>query len=264
MANIPPTNGSNKKWTAGLLIILVLLGWASYQIFFGHISHFKTIYYSPLYSTNIYSLAGNAQVTQEFEADYPGLYRIDLYFEPQANSSSGEVVLHLKQQCKDPADIKTFVVNPSNIVSPWALPFVFSPLDDSAGQHYCLVLESQSTAQNASLGVYASEVDVYPGGDATYKSNTVELPDSKTASLPYRTWLPLVQKAPAVDHRQFDIGFNLYYNGSTGAIIQTLLGRLAANKPGLFGQPMFYLLLLLSYGGLLVGLWVAILKEPRS
>ena len=252
-----------KHWSIIILLLIIASG-SVYQLLWGRISNFDTVYYSPLYSTDIYFLAGDAQITQEFEAEYPGLSRIELYFENQANNNSNEVVFHLKQQCDAAEDIETFTVKQVSIVSKQAFPLTFSPLDDSAGRRYCIVVESKSDEVNSSLGVYASGVDTYPRGSATYKSNTIALPNSSAVALTNQIWLPIVQKTQPVVQHPFDIGFKLYYNGKTGATLQTLLRQLAAYKPGPLGQPMFYIFLLLLYGGLIAILWVVILKVQKN
>lgn len=263
MADLQQPKRSNRKYIIVLLIGLLLLCSLVYQLLLGRTSNFETVYYSPLYSTNVYLLNGDAQISQEFEAIYPGLYRIDLYFVNQQSEASGEVVFQLKPHCAAPTVIETITIEPSRIVSKVAWPVIFEPLDDSAGRTYCMVMASKSTETRSSFGVYASRVDVYPGGEAKYKKNSIEpSPDSNEgkAVLQYRTWLPLVQKSPPVGSISFDIGFTLHYNGPIRATLQTLLGQLTANKPNPFGQPGFYLFLLLLYVGLIGGLWVVVLR----
>lgn len=252
---------SRKYWY--FILALFIASYIVYQLFLGRTSIFETVYYSPLYATDIYFLNGDAQISQEFEAIYPGLYRIDLYFANQQSETSGEIVFQLKPHCAALTAIETITIEPSSVVSKVAWPIIFEPLDDSAGRKYCIVVESRSTETRSSFGVYASGVDVYPGGKAKYKTNSIEpSPDSnedKTV-LQYRTWLPLVQKAPNIAPQSFDISFTLHYNGSTISTLQALLRQLTANKPYLFGQPTFYLFLLLLYVGLIVGLWFVVLK----
>lgn len=222
---------------------------------FGELSLFNSTYYSPRYSTTAYPLTGNAKVTQDFEAQYPGLYQIDLYISNSEQEKPARLALHLKDSCQASEDIETTVVGfvPSSNIQLYS--FTFSPIENSAGRKFCVVLEASPTQEAGQLSILASQADVYPWGTAKYKANTLPLPlpQVKVEALPaHSIWLPLVQKQLLA--QDFDLGFMLHYRAAPLNTLIVLLEQLAAYKPGLFGKSWFYLLIFVSYA--LYGLWV--------
>ena len=64
----------HSKLIGGIVLLSALVVW----LIFGRITMTRS-YYLPNYSNIVYSLAGNAVISQDFSAKYPGLYQIDLY-----------------------------------------------------------------------------------------------------------------------------------------------------------------------------------------
>ncbi|MBN1995845.1 MAG: hypothetical protein JW953_24375 [Anaerolineae bacterium] len=216
--------------------------------------------YSPLYSTQVYYLFGQARLTQEFKARYPGLDRVELYLTADGPvEGEGQVVFRLKDSCTAGEDLETITVPYASIVNgrrPY--PFTFLPIDDSAGRSYCLILETLSLDYPTRLGVYASGVNVYPPGKARYEPDPLKRATSFKAN--YFIWLPLIQKNGSLAQADFDIGFRLHYNGLALDTLQALLAHLSAHKPCLFGLPCFYILLLVIYLIALAVFWTLVFK----
>ncbi|MCB9076453.1 MAG: hypothetical protein H6631_02575 [Anaerolineaceae bacterium] len=238
------------RTTRYLLLGLILLvgGYLAYWLYAGRLAGFSQTYYLPRYSTAVYALDGNAQISQEFEADYPGLHRIDLFFQHQVDSETASIIFHLKNSCTTEDTLATIEVDYKTIVNNQPQSFSFPPLDNSAGHRYCFIVTSQSPQPPASMGIYSSYVDVYPAGQADYQVNTSAAAETETPTLarPYHIWLPMIQRSSkAVE--TFDIGFNLYYDGPVETTLQTLLAKLAAHKPFPFGRAGFYIGLTVLY-----------------
>lgn len=240
--------------------VLVMIALLAGLLFFSRISWFKSTYYSPRYSIKNYPLTGNAQIIQEFESKYPGLYRIDLYFSKNQDDTAGEIIARLKNDsCENTEDIERIATKISDIIDNQPYSFTFPPIDDSLGRKFCLMVEAR-LLENRVIGIYASQVDVYPDGKALYKANSIEpspyQPFDKQQN--YQLWLPFIQKSQS--QAEFDIGFAIHYNPLTGQIIHPLLRQLSANKPNLLGYPGFYIVLLLAYVMMLVILIGFVLK----
>lgn len=246
MANrrkIPPRN-----WYFFILALLVLVGILVNQLLFGRITGFKSSYYSSHYTTKIYPLIGNAQIAQGFISKYPGLYKIDLFFKNQGNIE-GDVIFYLKRNsCQTAENIEVISTKISDIVEKEPYPFTFSPIDDSMGHKFCVVVETQSSARQEQLGIYVSPVDVYMEGEGLYKENEFEPQKQEHNPIEqanYRIWLPIIQKSTSQE--VFDVGFRTHYNPLTSAMITSLLMQLSANKPNPLGSPIFYVFLLVIY-----------------
>lgn len=238
------------RTTRYLLLGLILLvgGYLAYWLYAGRLAGFSQAYYLPRYSTAVYALDGNTQISQEFEADYPGLYRIDLFFHHQVDSETASIIFYLKDSCTAEDILTTIVVDYKTIADNQLRSFSFPPLDNSAGHRYCFIVTSYSPKTPASMGIYGSSVDVYPAGQADYQANTLTTTETETptAARPYHTFLPMIQRSSNVAET-FDVGFNLYYDGPVETTLQTLLAKLSANKPFPFGRAGFYLGLAVLY-----------------
>lgn len=244
------------------LLTLVLLGiW----LVFGRISLY-TSPYKRLYSTMFY-FWGDATVLQDFEAEYPGLYRIDVYF-GKLDGAEGEIIFHLKDSCDASVDLETLVVQSSDVIGDEFHPFIFSPLDDSTGRRFCLILENLSLTKQNQLGVYVSNFDVYSKGAAKYERSPMpeehhEISSTPTFSPTHFIWLPIVAKYEAPP-QESDIGFQLYYNGPALDTMKALLTRMSAHKPYFFGVVWFYIFLFAVYLMNLILFWLSALDTKSG
>ncbi len=226
-------------WGALALALIGYLGW-------GRLPWFYSTNYPELYSGSLYQLSAIHQVTQTFQARYPGLHQVDVHFMNQGRND-GQLTFHLRESCAGD-DLVTQVVPEAAIGDNRDYSFQFSPIDDSAFKEYCLVLEVTATPPVEKLAVYASQTDIYPDGAAAYRGDdpTPPPPTAQPQFEPaYRVWLPAIFSHKSAAN--FDIGFNVFYAGPALATLQALLVNLAAYKTFPFGQPWFYPLIGLFY-----------------
>ncbi|MCB0194127.1 MAG: hypothetical protein KDJ65_19405 [Anaerolineae bacterium] len=239
----------NRIWLFLLIVILLITGYLAYHFYGNQSSGLHGTYYSSRYSTAAYTLTGNAQISQEFKAHYPGLDRVDLFFQHQSDDQDGSLIFQLKNSCTSEQSIAQVVVDYAEIVDTQPQPFRFPPLNDSANHLYCFIVLNQSPDPEVSISIYGSNyIDTYPDGQADYKVNTLTLDEAsiEAETFQHRTWLPLIQRAPGA-LETFDVGFNVYYHGPVDTTLAALLSRLAANKPFPFDRAGFYIFLLVLY-----------------
>ncbi len=214
-----------------------------------------------LYDGQIVELYGEKRLEQTFIANYPGLSQIDILFKGDQTNINQTVQFQLKQSCAAPTDIFATTIQLPNIDD-----FAFQPvdiplLDDSTGQSYCLVLQAPEATEKSAVTLQLSTGDLYPhGGLIIYnpkKEIDVVTPIYiETEAAKYQIYLPLVMNSPQAEGPQLaDIGFRLHYQGRVLPTTQIFIERLTANKPYIWGQPWFYIGLVLVYGLLLVGLF---------
>jgi hypothetical protein len=249
-----------------------------YQVFTGRLALFQTSARFDLGlepNRTIYRqvplwLVPGSRVSQEFTADYPGLYRVSLFLTRRPGTLDPVTVrFRLKQTCASTDDVRqvTATVNPAAWPGDGFYPFTFAPLDQSAGQTYCLLVEpAANTSAEPALGVWASRADVVAGGAAGYQAPpkpepvATALPAAQNPVSPellnYRVFLPVVLSNPgALIPANFDVGFQLHYAGRWGPVLRTFAGRLTAHKPFVWTWPGWYGLLALLGGALLIRLF---------
>ena len=230
-----------------LIIVTLFISLMAVWSMFGRMSLSRS-YNLSNYTNIIYPLSGKAKLSQDFEANYPGLYRIDLYLTNQ-KPDNNKLIIHLKKDaCNTAVDLETFVLNVAGTTERHIYPVIFSPIDNSARRKFCVVLEGQSEAESTGLGVYGSQIDIYPAGAALYQAAEIAVSQpgqSQVITPTHFVWLPAIYKSN--QSREFDIGFGLYYYGPTLKTIPILLTRLADYKPGLFGKSWFYSVLIILY-----------------
>lgn len=238
----------NFKWIARVISITVsilLISW----ILWGRVPWFFSTNYPVLFSDRRISLADKQQISQNFRAMYPGLYRVDIHFENQGKDS-GSISFRLKNVCTDVGDLVSIIVPESQIEDNAEHRFEFHPIDESAFKEYCLVLEPLPDQPVDQLAVFASRTDIYPDGAASY-IKTKRAKPSEAPSLQFKpthfVWLPAVFSNFGAENSDFDLGFNVYYAGPVRPTLQALFVNLARHKTSLFGQPWFYPLIFILY-----------------
>ena len=119
-------------------------------------------------------------------------------------------------------------------------------------------------APESSVQLQLSGGDLYPFGQLEIHTPEVEqnspppAPNqpATNADSAFKIYLPIVLNHPQGEIVNFeDIGFLLHYNGQFWPMAQVFAARLTANKPYVWGQPWFYVGLVVVYGVLLVGLF---------
>jgi hypothetical protein len=205
------------------------------------------------------------KLEQTFIANYPGLSQIDILLDDISSHST--VALHLRHSCNSTEDIARILVELAPNSEPEFYPFTFPKLDNSAGQEYCIVLESE-TSSDTSITVQLSIGDLYPYGEATVHNLEIE---PKSTTIPkikldnnqkrHQVFLPIIisQRLKEEVLAQ-DIGFRLHYNGLLLPTGQVFVSRLTANKPYIWGHGWFYGVLVIAYLVLLIGLFLVAQK----
>ena len=221
-----------------------------------------------LYDGGVIQLYQGKKIEQTFTANYPGLSQIEILF----GSADGQRInFYLRGSCAASENLVSQAAALLPIDTPTFHTFEFSPLDDSAGQTYCLVLESPQTLPQNQIKLPLSQGDLYPYGALKEYNPPSPSPDTSIApdavdnqNLPYQIFLPIVLNKPnaEIDYVE-DIGFQLRYRGLIAPTSQVFMARLTANRPYLWGQSWFYVGLIVLYIGVLVGLFFVVWGTVR-
>jgi type II secretory pathway pseudopilin PulG len=179
-------------------------------------------------------LAASRRAGQTFLAEQNGLYQIDVRLARRTSSagqSLGTLVLHVSAEPFVGPDLAQATAEVSNLGPDGFLAFQFVPLAATAGRPLAFWLEAPNTPAGPGLMPLGAAQDVYPGGAAAFD--------------------------PAASGQGVqDLAFRLYYRSGLLGALGVLLARPAAGRPGIFGRPELYALLLLAYllgvAGLLV------------
>lgn len=240
--------------------LIALAGW----LLFGRLALFRTAEGQRHYLADSIKLKDGVKVGQSFVAHYPGLYRIDVLLTTFDRRQVSDLVFHLQADGPEGAELFTTSLDGAAIVDNAFQPFIFPPLDDSAGRSYFFYLESPGADQDEAAGVRLSNGDRNLEGGlyitrAKKRSGDEKaaIPGTPTADFANKVFLPLVTAAPEPEGwlPLQDVGFMVYYKGRPLEAISIFLGRLAAHKPSLWGEVWFYLLLFVLYLALLI--WLA-------
>ena len=182
-----------------------------------------------------FEIKGNLTIGQTFTAPRNGLNRIDVVLRTFNRRNTQDVTFYLKQSIESPDIIYQETFNASGVWNNQWRTFEFSPIPDSAGKSYFFYFASpDSTAGNA-ITVGGAEGDFYGSGSA-YLGPAV---------------------APA------DLAFRTYYGLSLSEKLSILPQRIVEDKPSIWGDIRFYLLLLILYGLILVRIFAEIIKLAR-
>lgn len=221
-----------------------------------------------LYQGETIELYGGRKIEQMFAANYPGLSQIDILF--KGVDGGQNVLFHLKTSCSAGDDIVYLPTKLESIQGFTFHSFTFEPLDDSAGQSYCLVLEAPQAGPNNPVTLPLSTGDLYPRGDLIFyipQSTNGDTPPPKVENKewPYKVFLPIIlNQLQGQITRAEDIGFLLHYRGGLLPTLRVFVARLTANKPYIWGQPWFYGGLVIAYLILLVGLFYLAWKTVQA
>jgi len=160
-------------------------------------------------------IVGGETVGQTFLARYNHLQRIDVFMATYARPNTHEVIFHLKTDPGAPDDIFRLSFNAREVEDYAYRSFTFPPIPDSAGRTFCFYVESPSSVEGDAITVWMQPQDLYPRG-TMFRNGT-----------------------PAGG----DLRFQAYYQGSYRDKMKALLDRLVENKPSIWGEKWFYVLL---------------------
>lgn len=160
-------------------------------------------------------IVGGETVGQTFLARYNHLHRIDVFMSTYARANTHEVIFHLKTGPDAPDDILSLSFNASRVEDYAYRSFTFPPIPDSAGQTFYFYIESPSSVEGDAVTAWIQPQDLYPQG-TLFRNG-----------------------APAGG----DLHFQAHYQGSYWDKATALLNRLVENKPSIWGEKWFYVLL---------------------
>jgi hypothetical protein len=179
------------------------------------------------------------RVAQSFQARLPGLSAVELHLATYRRVNDVTLLWRLHRDRPDGPLVAAGQIAGRTVQDNAPYRLTFPPQPDSTDRVYYLVLESPDGRPGQALTAWASRHDYFPRG---------------------RLYLNGVPAAG-------DLMLALGYRTPPLAILPTLLDRLAAGRPGLWGQPALYAALLAGYAlalGLLVAALLAWSQDGRS
>lgn len=167
-------------------------------------------------------IVGGETVGQTFLSRYNHLHRVDIFMGTYARPNTREVIFHLKTAPEAPDDVFALSFNASDVEDYGYHSFAFPPIPDSAGRAFFFYVESPLSVEGNAISIWMQPRDLYPQGTM------------------FRNGVPAGG----------DLRFQAYYQGSYRDKVMALLDRLAANKPSIWGEKRFYILLIvMTVGG---------------
>jgi len=193
----------------------------------------------PHANKSVGELVASTQAGQTFTAEHSGLSLVEVRFATHARENTGPVIFHLRAS---PAADDTFTatLEAADLEDNAYYAFEFPPIPDSIGRTFYFCLEAPEAEPGNAITVWGATEDEYPDGEAILDG--------------------LEERGVR------DLTFRLGYDPPLGEKAAILLDRLAANKPSLWGDKRFYILLAAAYLALLYALFARALgvdSTPR-
>lgn len=169
---------------------------------------------------------GERIISQSFVAPRNDLNRIDILFQTYQRQNNADVLFRLlelppdSQNPRHGVELINFSFNASTVQDRTWRAFTFPSIPDSAGKHYLIALQSPESSPGNAITVGGIEWDTYAPGMA------------------FLGPVPL----------QADITFRTCYHMGTFEKLGILAGQMTRQRPALWGDPIFYGLILLIYG----------------
>lgn len=214
-----------KKMSISLISILLLAGLITIVIkgldLLGYEGQLINLYHQPI--SDALEIKGDLAIGQTFLAPVDGLQRIDVVLRTYGRRNTHDVTFYLKQSLDSPEVIYQETFDASEIRNNSWRTFEFPPIPDSAGRTFFFYFASPDSVKGDAITVGGALGDLYNGGNA------------------------YLGPVPA----DADMAFRTYYGLSPGEKLAILGERLVENKPSVWSDIRFYLLL--------AGLYVLIL-----
>jgi len=196
---------------------------------------FVNVNFSPAPEQEIF---GERVIGQSFVAPYDRLNRIDLLLQTYGRRNTHEVTLHLLDISDTPdtplqgRDLFSTSLNAGDVSDGSWRSFVIPEITDSANKHFFILLTSPTSEPGDAITIGGIDKDAYPAGS---------------------TFLGPVA-VPA------DIAFRACFQMSSLEKLQTLSDQLTQNRPSVWSESTFYLLIFIVYGILLGTLLVGLTR----
>ena len=206
--------------------------------FFDHLACEGQLINNNVAPTISQQIAGERIIGQSFVAPRNRLNRIDLLFQTYGRKNTHDVTLRLLAAPENGAnplqglEVYQTTFNAATISDQSWGTFTFPPLPDSAGKTYFIALQSPQSIDGNAITVGGIERDVYTAGSAFLGPVPV----------------------PA------DITFRTCYALSVNEKLSILGQQLVKNRPSLWGDLRFYLLLFILYALILLRVFVELIK----
>lgn len=214
-----------KKISISLISILLLAGLITIVVkgldLLGYEGQLINLYHQPI--SDALEIKGDLAIGQTFLAPVDGLQRIDVVLRTYGRRNTHDVTFYLKQSLDSPEVIYQETFDASEIRNNSWRTFEFPPIPDSAGRTFFFYFASPDSVKGDAITVGGALGDLYNGGNA------------------------YLGPVPA----DADMAFRTYYGLSPGEKLAILGERLVENKPSVWSDIRFYLLL--------AGLYVLIL-----
>jgi hypothetical protein len=114
---------------------------------------------------------GPHTVGQSFVGRWGGLNGVEIFMATYARQNTHPLIFHLRESPDSTTDLATVTVSGSSIVDNAFQSFQFSPLSDSAGRRYYILLESPASEPGDAVTAWEGPADGYVDG-ALYLADT--------------------------------------------------------------------------------------------
>ncbi|MBU0703224.1 MAG: hypothetical protein KKC18_05090, partial [Chloroflexi bacterium] len=178
------------------------------------------------------------EACQPFTAEYPSLSLVEVRFATYARENTGPVIFHLRASPDAADDLFAATIEAADLEDNAYHTFEFPPLRDSAGRSFCFCLEAPEAEPGNAITVWGATEEAYPDGEAVLEG--------------------------LKDRGVRDLTFRLGYDPPLRVRAGILLNNLAANKPSLWGDRWFYILLAAAYLALLYTLFARVVGLAAS
>jgi hypothetical protein len=232
-----------KRFPLIILLVLASAGLMGIAIsFFDQLACEGQLINNDVVPTSAQQIAGNRTIGQSFVASLNQLNRIDLLFQTYGRKNSHDVTLRLlaaPENGDNPlqgSEVYQATFNAATVSDQRWRTFTFPPLSDSAGKTYFIALQSPQSTDGNAITVGGIERDVYTSGSAFLGS------------------MPVLA----------DVTFRACYPLSLSEKLSILGQQLVENKPSLWGDIRFYILLLVLYALILLQVFVKLFKQIQD
>ncbi len=174
-------------------------------------------------------------IGQTFVALEDGLHRIDVVLRTYGRQNTHDVTFYLKQSLDSPDIIYQETFNASEVGDNCWRTFEFPPISDSGEKMFFFYFSSPDSVEGNAITVGGGQGDFYNGGNA------------------YGGFVPA----------QGDLAFRTYYGLSPGEKLSILGQRLVEDKPSIWGDIRFYILLVVLYALIMLRVFIELIKQVR-
>jgi hypothetical protein len=168
-------------------------------------------------SSAVGELVGSATSGQTFVSAFPGLARVEVLMASYGRQVTGTFLFHLRDAAGAGDDLVVLACDASQVRDNAFYVFKFPPIRDSAGRSLYFYLEAPQARPGNAITLLGSTQDTLTDGEAVFQG---------------------VQGGEVRD-----LAFRVRYDTTLPERFSVVLDRLSASKPGLLGDPWWYVVL---------------------